>query len=182
MSRLSEIPLVLQIPAPRLPELHEAEICVTVSHVEEPDHFWCQRVDERSKRDYKHISSLIGVGGSKLDRLDPQMTVQTGNLVMGPFFGEYFRAKVLSVQNVGPGIQKVRLYFIDFGNAEEALVSQLRAIPCALLQFPPLAFECCLTGIAPSLISDPKGKWLPEATQWFKEATFEKILTAKVTL
>ncbi len=186
LSNRSEVPYVLQIPAPRLPELHENEITVSVCHVEEPNHFWCHRLEDRSKRDYGHINKLIGPQGSFLERWDIKVPVVKGNLVMGPFkvdnAVEYYRAKVLSTQQDVPiHEQRVRLYFIDFGNAGEAHVKDLRVVPDGLLKFPPLAIECYLTGVGPSLINDPKGKWTKSGKEWFEEQTVDQQLTARVS-
>lgn len=186
VSSRSEVPYVLQIPAPRLPELHEKEIAVSVCHVEEPNHFWCHRLEERSKQDYTHINKSIGPQGRYLEKWDLSMPVHKGKLVMGPYsvnsdLVEYYRAKVLSAQQHGSIPDRlVRLYFIDFGNAGEACVKDLRVVPEALLKFPPLAIECYLTGVGPSLIKDPKGKWTKSAKEWFEALTVDQQLTAKV--
>lgn len=188
VSNRSEVPYVLQIPAPRLPELHENEILVSVAHVEEPNHFWCQRLEERSRRDYSHITKLVGPQGRYLEVWDPKVPVQKGKLVMGPYninndLVEYYRAKVLSVQQGGPvSERRVRIYFIDFGNAREANIGDLRVVPEGLLKFPPLAIECYLTGVGPSPIKDPKGKWAQSATEWFMQHTIDQQLTARVTI
>jgi hypothetical protein len=187
LSSRSEVPYVLQIPAPRLPELHENEIPVSVCHVEEPNHFWCHRLEDRSRRDYRHIMKLIGPHGTSLEMWDINVPLLKGNLVMGPFRADnvvqYYRAKVLSTQQDVPNHERrVRLYFIDFGNAAEAHVKDLRVVPDGLLKFPPLAIECYLTGVGPSLINDPKGKWTKSAKEWFEERTLDQQLTAKVIL
>jgi ATP-dependent RNA helicase TDRD9 len=187
LSNRSEVPYVLQIPAPRLPELHENELPVSVCHVEEPNHFWCHRLDSRSKRDYKHLTGLVGPQGSRLERWDIKVPVVKGNLVMGPFkaannYVEYYRAKVLSTQQGVPiHEQRVRLYFIDFGNAAEAHVKDLKVVSDGLLKFPPLAIECYLTGVGPSFINDPKGKWTKSGKEWFELQTVDQILTARVS-
>jgi len=49
-----------------------------------------------------------------------------------------------------------------------------------LLKFPPLAIECYLTGVGPSLINDPKGKWTKSAKEWFELQTVDQQLTARV--
>lgn len=114
------------------------------------------------------------------------MPVHKGNLVMGPYKvagakPEYYRAKILSAQlEVPQSERRVRLYFIDFGNAGMAFVSELRVVPDALLKFPPLAIECYLTGVGPSLINDPKGNWTVAAKDWFESQTLDEVLKAKV--
>ncbi|KAK4021219.1 hypothetical protein OUZ56_003138 [Daphnia magna] len=168
VSSRRELPYVLQIPAPRLPELHEKKLTVSVCYVEEPNHFWCHRLEERSKRDYIDITKLIGPQGSYLEKLDFSVPVHKGKLV-------------LSAQHYGPTTdRRVRLYFIDFGNVVEDYIKNLRVVPEGLLKFPPLAIECYLTGVGPSLIKDPKGKWTKSAKEWFEERTVDQRLTARV--
>ena len=110
---------------------------------------------------------------------------------MGPFSlngdpPEYYRAKILSIENAklyhSPEQRQVGLYFIDFGNTAEALVKDLRVVLPELLHFAPMALEAVLTGVAPSLIRNPQGKWLPQAKTWFEEQTLDKALTAKVSI
>ena len=187
-SNRSEVPYALQIPPPRLPELQENVIEVSVCHVEEPNHFWCHRIDMQSKLAYTQINALTGERGRRLEHWDPAIPIHKGNLVMGPFQEsgtplEYYRAKVLSVQRDVPYQDRLaRLYFIDYGNAGMALVRELRVVPDALLKFPPLAIECHLTGVGPSLIKNPKGDWDKKAKEWFRSITVDKYLDAKVEL
>ena len=188
LSNRSEVPYALQIPPPRLPELQENVIEVSVCHVEEPDHFWCHRIDRQSRREYKEIDAMTGERGRRLDRWDPAVPIHKGNLVMAPYnqvaagsSTEYYRAKVLSVQRDMPRQDRLaRLYFIDFGDAGMALVRELRVVPDSLLKIPPLAIECHLTGVGPSLVRNPKGEWDVKAKEWFQSVTVNKYLKAKV--
>ena len=184
----SEVPYVLQIPPPRLPEMKELVISkLAVCHVEDPNKFWCQRIDEQSRRNYSHITQIIGTAGNRLKRWDIRVPIQKGQLVMAPFRAEpasnshpeYFRAKVLSVQRAPPGnppsADVLRVYFIDFGNATEVLSKDLKDVPEELMMFAPLAFECRLKGVGPRLINDLKGKWTQEAKDWFTQRTMDKV-------
>jgi len=74
----------------------------------------------------------------------------------------------------------VRVYFIDYGNAAQARVRELRIMKDELLCFPPLAIECRLTGVGPSPYRDLKGGWVGEAKQWFEAHALDKELYAKV--
>ena len=181
-----KVPYALQIPSPRFPELYENVIEVSVCHVEETSHFWCHRIDNQSKREYREITKLTVDCGKLLHLWDPAIPIHKGNLVMGPFKvadgkTEYYRAKVLGVQrNVPYQDRKVRLYLIDFGNAAMALVSELRVLPVSLLKIPPLALECRLTGVGPSFIRNLKGNWDNDAKKWFELNTVDQFLDAKV--
>ena len=119
-SNRSEVPYALQIPPPRLPELQENVIEVSVCHVEEPNHFWCHRIDMQSKRAYTQINALTGERGRRLEHWDPAIPIHKGNLVMGPFQEsgtplEYYRAKVLSVR--GTNCKKSPPGNVPSGNA-----------------------------------------------------------------
>ena len=182
----SEVPYVLQIPPPRLPEMNESIIKMSVCHIEDPNKFWCHRVDDQSRRSYKQINRIIGPGGSLLQYWDVRVPIQKGQLVMAPFSQaglstrpDYFRAKVLSVHRAAPGAPTsndlLRVYFIDFGNAAEVQAKDLKAVPEELMLFAPLAIECRLNGIGPKLINDLKGKWTKEAMDWFTHRTLDMV-------
>ncbi len=181
----SQLRFFVEIPSSRLPDVTEEYLKVTICHTEEPDHFWIHRLDEKSVLDYKAVSKIIQRSCSDQERaLD--YPVRKGCLVLGPYGDsgsppDYYRAKVLSVQQaVVDSVRRVKLYFIDFGNATEVFMSELRNIPEELLNIPPLALECRLAGVGPSPIHDAKGKWTADAIDWFKKETEEKILTGKV--
>ncbi|KAK4023960.1 hypothetical protein OUZ56_009352 [Daphnia magna] len=93
---------------------------------------------------------------------------------------EYHRAKVLSVDLLPLSTDsRVRLYFIDFGNVVEDYIRNLRLVPERLLNLPPLAMECYLTGVGPSLFKDPNGKWTQSAKEWFIRRTANQQLPAR---
>ena len=43
-------PYLFQIPPPRLPEMNESIIKMSVIHIEDPNKFWCHRVDDVSTK------------------------------------------------------------------------------------------------------------------------------------
>ena len=137
-----------------------------------------------------HLTRIIGPGGRNLKSYNDSIPLNKGNLVMGPFSAngeqpEYYRCKILSIHNNTSSssyLRQVRIFFIDFGNTAEALVKDLRMVPPELLDIAPIALEAILTGVGPSLIRDPKGKWIPEAKAWFKERTIDRPFRAQVNL
>jgi len=50
----------------------------------------------------------------------------------------------------------------------------------ALSEIMPIAFECTLAELAPSLIKDSRGVWSEEANSKFHEETYNKSLHGKV--
>ena len=180
-----DVPIVIQIPTARFPEMHEALLRVVVSHIEEPYKFWCQRSDDYSKKQYSYMEQLSGPEGCRLLRFDSRNQVRKGQLVMAPFAvdsssrPEYYRAKVLSVIHADPRAPQngfLHVYFIDFGNAGKVYVRDLKVVPEEFLLFAPMAFQCRLKGIEPKLIKDLKGKWIAEAKAWFEDQTLNRVI------
>merc|ERR1712071_100097 len=106
--------------------------------------------------------------------------LKKGNLVLGPFLGQMFRAKILNLSIAINPQQKALLYYPYYGNSAEVYVDELRMMPPGCLAFPPFAHEAVLSGVAASRIRNPKGNWMPSATAWFKEQTIDKELVAKI--
>jgi hypothetical protein len=79
---------------------------------------------------------------------------------------ELYRARILSVNHVK---KEVEIIFVDFGNREMKKFDQLFKCSPELMEFPFQAVECKLVGIKPSIIKNPNGVWVREATRIFKE-------------
>ena len=185
----SECPRMIHVPDPRTPKFNEYELDLTICHIESPERFWCQRLEQQSRIDYKQINRIIGKGGSKLKPFTVNHHLRKGYLVVGPFQVEpngpfdYYRAKVLSVSSKGPHQERrVRLFFIDFGNTTDVYFHELRVMPDELVDFAPLAIECRLVGIGPNLMLDPQGKWSTAANDFMESQGLHFELRAKVML
>ena len=156
-------PYLFQIPPPRLPEMNESIIKMSVIHIEDPNKFWCHRVDDKSQQNYKQINQI---NNSPLQCVSQSVPIQKGQLVMAPYdmgglSPHYYRAKVLSIHRAAPGAPtsstQILVCFIDFGNAIQVPRGDLKIMPEALMSFATLAIECRLNGIGPKLINDLKG-------------------------
>lgn len=57
--------------------------------------------------------------------------------------GQWYRAMVLEVC----GVDKAKIYFVDYGNSCEVEANQLKAISPSLLKLPYQAIRCWLAGL-----------------------------------
>lgn len=76
-----------------------------------------------------------------------------------------------------------KVYFIDYGNSCSVPVDSLKELNPKikeLFKIPPLAFECTLAEIAPSVLKDSRGYWTPDAISKFADLVFNKTLHGKV--
>lgn len=80
----------------------------------------------------------------------------------------WYRARIESISN-----NDVNVRFIDYGNTQQAKVSDLKEIEPQFLKLPVLAVECTL--------DDKKTTWTTEQTEKFKAVTGEEKMSAEVT-
>lgn len=100
--------------------------------------------------------------------LDPVLTVKIGELYAAPFEKIYYRARVQYMYPSGQdGLPDVDVIFIDYGNRERVSRSQLREIQIEVKEYPPLAIECALAHIGPSLTVDGRPEWSESAIKAF---------------
>lgn len=88
-----------------------------------------------------------------------------------PGDGQWYRAMVLEVC----GVDKAKVYFVDFGNSCEVEASQLKAISRSLLKLPYQAIRCWLAGVEPV-----EAHWSKEALQRFQALCASQPLSGKV--
>lgn len=107
-----------------------------------------------------------------LDKLT--VTPFIGQIVVGLFTAAnmYYRCRVI---NLEPHANRMiaRVLFIDYGNTEEIDVKELKALPTDdTFKRPPLAFECQLCGIKPSMNLNLHGFWSARANEIVNNLTF----------
>ncbi|KAI7797155.1 tudor domain-containing protein 1 [Triplophysa rosa] len=88
-----------------------------------------------------------------------------------PGDGQWYRAMVMEVC----GVDKARVYFVDFGNSCEVESSQLKAISQILLKLPYQAIRCWLAGVEPV-----EAQWSKESLQRFHALCASQQLSGKV--
>lgn len=164
----------------RLPDIDDTYIDVVISHIINCGNFWVQHADVSSREELMKVNT--GINNQNLTSVSAKKAVQVGELYAAPYEDEstatrYYRAviKLLLPQDM------VWVFYIDYGNYARVRKSTLREIPKnALRDISPLAFECMLSEIAPSVLKDTRGIWSNEANMKFQQLTANKRLIAKV--
>ena len=67
-----------------------------------------------------------------------------GELVCAKFDGQWYRAEVVSLKTSGG---KIRVHFIDYGNADELGIESVARVDSALVSYPVLGLRCRLAGV-----------------------------------
>ncbi|XP_042296847.1 tudor and KH domain-containing protein isoform X2 [Sceloporus undulatus] len=136
-----------EVPSPDFSFHANEYLEVYISAAENPNHFWIQ---------------IIGSRALQLDKLTYEMTqyyesggcpsefpdVHVGDIVAARYQDDccWYRAKVLGILDDG----RWDLYYVDFGDNEEAPLKKLRPLRSDFLSLPFQAIECSLAGIAPA--------------------------------
>ncbi|KAM4043201.1 tudor domain-containing protein 15 isoform 1-T5 [Anomaloglossus baeobatrachus] len=131
---------------------------VKVSHVDSPASFWCQVSGNASK-----LSTLMEDMQKVYSSCDS--VYQHGQVACAAkslSAGKYYRAAVIKYVSA----QECEVIFIDYGNTENVLVSELRQIKPQFLELEGQAFRCCLSKVfSPEYIHH---KWAVNAWEDFK--------------
>ncbi|XP_056420269.1 tudor domain-containing protein 15 [Hyla sarda] len=131
---------------------------VKCSHVDSPASFWCQLSSSNSalctlmdemQNVYSCCNSLYQHG-------------QVACAAKSPSTGKYYRAAVIKYVSA----HEVQVIFIDYGNTEKVLLSELREIKPQFLELEGQAFRCCLSQVfSPPLVHY---EWSANACEDFK--------------
>lgn len=165
----------VHVPPPD-PSRDIVSICVT--EVIECGHFWAQYGEEENYQQLYRVQEFLNKDRGRSLKAITQ-TVRVGLFCVAPFMDEtleFYRAKINAVdrkydERLRAWRQYVEVFFVDYGNAGEMAIEELRELPTPLLEVPFQAFECRLIKIRPSPIKCPDGKWTAEATNIFKQMT-----------
>jgi tudor domain-containing protein 1/4/6/7 len=144
---------------------------VSVVYISSPQSFVCQLV-KFSKDLSSLMDSLRKVYSAETGDSAPQ-TWEVGSQVCCKFSvdEEWYRGKVLEVAD-----NKVRVYFIDYGNDEWAELSAVRPLQAEFRALKPMAISCTLAHVKPVSGSE----WSEEAINIMEELTIDKQLVAHV--
>ncbi|XP_067013969.2 probable ATP-dependent RNA helicase spindle-E [Anabrus simplex] len=168
---ISTVPRMM---VPVLPSIDMSHLPLKVSHVIDPGHFWAQSTDEDTVSSLKFLfTKLNSEEYSPLGR-HPKI----GEICIAPYLeGEryfYYRARVDAIYARKNDEPLVQVFFIDYGNTEQVKCSALKSFGrdkefiSEVMSIPPLALECVLSEIQPSLLRNPRGLWTDEAMDEFK--------------
>ncbi|XP_015722831.1 tudor domain-containing protein 1 isoform X2 [Coturnix japonica] len=143
---------------------------VVVSHVQNPEDFFCQqiRIGSRLAELQRHLCEYC----NKLPS-NPNFRPVAGELCCAQFTEDdvWYRAAVIahaSEDNVVVG-------YIDYGNFEVLQPTRLRPMTPKLMDLPAQAIRCSLAGIKP-----PLGAWTSEAISLMNQLVKDKMFTVKV--
>lgn len=142
----------------------------TVQHVFDPSEFWIQTFNYANELDelMERINSLYEDSVSR-------------NLVSNPAVGlycaakaedgDFYRATVVQVVDE----KQIQVFFVDYGNTEVVLRSNIRSLPKEFKVLPCLALKCTLAGVKPK-----DGEWSQRACEYFSHAVINATVNVHV--
>lgn len=113
-----------------------------------PLYFWCQF---NSTEELTSIAALAQEAGQSQEALSFSVSLDPGSPCLALFSddNQWHRAQVMHRHD-----NKLHIVFIDYGNEADVEVESVRPLPPALLQRPPQAFLCSLSGF-----DESSGSW-----------------------
>uniref|UniRef100_A0A2K6T204 Tudor domain-containing protein 1 n=1 Tax=Saimiri boliviensis boliviensis TaxID=39432 RepID=A0A2K6T204_SAIBB len=146
------------------------EFCGVVAHIQTPEDFFCQQLQNGRK-----LAELQTSLSEYCGRLSPRSDFYPaiGDICCAQFSedDQWYRASVLAYASE----ESVLVGYVDYGNFEILSLMRLCPIIPKLLELPMQAIKCVLAGVKPSL-----GIWTPEAICLMKKLVQNKIITVKV--
>ncbi|XP_038074406.1 ATP-dependent RNA helicase TDRD9-like [Patiria miniata] len=168
--------------APRqvpLPPANKNWVDIYVTEVVDGNRFWAHYADQET---FKHLDNIMRqTNGPSMRSVLLDEQPKAGVYCLAPFTDEendrkYYRSRIEAVQTNG---NRVRVFYLDYGNLGEVDKQELRKMPRSLLEIPFQAFECVLCETKP-FYHLPNNQWLPVATQRLTQLACNRIMTAKV--
>ncbi|TSN30246.1 Tudor domain-containing protein 6 [Bagarius yarrelli] len=132
---------------------------VTVCHIESPNDFWCQKVN-----DAKCLNLLMQNLQRYYANSEFQPLLEAACVARHPENGMWVRALVIQKLQAS----SVTVLLVDFGETKRVPIHNLRRIDTAFLQLKGQAFRCCLYNPSSS-VSYSASVWSPKATMHFRE-------------
>ncbi|XP_075723023.1 tudor domain containing 9 protein spindle E isoform X2 [Rhipicephalus microplus] len=178
-NRLVVMPSTDPIKTVPLPSVSQMTINMYCTHVVDCGHFYARYSDQVSQVAEQHMNEIINHRSS--ENLKP-LTIppDTDMLVLAPYRGVYYRARVEGVRDN----KLAKVFFLDYGNTEVVSVSMLRAIDpenhVDVLVTPAQAFECKLAEVRPSAMSSGTELWTKRAYETFKSLVMGQYLVGRV--
>ena len=160
----AETEVIASLPAVTPPAKGEV---VYVSVVKTPGLFYLQRGSTEATLD--ELSELIKVAYS--NQQSPMPTPEPGQLCCARFAedGLWYRACIKEL-----GKESATVHFVDYGNTESVILSDILPLPASLRQQAAFAIPCCLDAFTADT------QWTDEQIAQFTELTMDKELTVRV--
>ena len=142
---------------------------VIVVYAESPSNFFCQ---------FNLNNESLGSQMEELEQFYASSPKTAGDFKIGDFvaaqFSEdnsWYRAVISET-----GSSSVNVVFVDYGNSETILYSQVRKLDPKFTSLPAQAVPCCLAEVVPA----GNVQWSPEANREFSEHTVEHSCVAQI--
>ncbi|OWK56978.1 Tudor domain-containing protein 1 [Lonchura striata] len=142
-----------------------------VSHIQDPDSFFCQRM--QSARQLAELEASLNEYCGKIPS-SPSFRPAAGNVCCAQFTEDnlWYRAAVTAYASE----DTVLVNYMDYGNSDSLPLTRLRPIIPSLMDLPAQAIRCSLAGVKPPL----GGVWTSEGISYMKKLVKDKVLTVKV--
>ncbi|XP_068054207.1 tudor domain-containing protein 1 isoform X2 [Anomalospiza imberbis] len=146
------------------------EFSGVVSHIQNPDTFFCQRM--QSARQLAELEASLNEYCGKIPS-SPPFRPAAGNVCCAQFTEDnlWYRAAVTAYASE----DTVLVDYMDYGNSDSLPLTRLRPIIPSLMDLPAQAIRCSLAGVKP-----PLGAWTSEGISYMKKLVKDKVLTVKV--
>ncbi|NXR96415.1 TDRD1 protein, partial [Hypocryptadius cinnamomeus] len=146
------------------------EFSGVVSHIQNPDTFFCQRM--QSARQLAELEVSLNEYCGKIPS-SPSFRPAAGNVCCAQFTEDnlWYRAAVTAYASE----YTVLVDYMDYGNSDSLPLTRLRPIIPSLMDLPAQAIRCSLAGVKP-----PLGAWTSEGISYMKKLVKDKVLTVKV--
>ncbi|XP_039927651.1 tudor domain-containing protein 1 isoform X2 [Hirundo rustica] len=145
------------------------EFSGVVSHIQNPDTFFCQRM--QNARQLAELEASLNEYCGKFPG-SPSFRPAAGNVCCAQFTDNlWYRAAVTAYASE----DTVLVDYMDYGNSDSLPLTRLRPIIPSLMDLPAQAIRCSLAGVKP-----PLGTWTSEDISYMKKLVKDKVLTVKV--
>ena len=162
-----EFPLANNVQRVQLPETEEFRMLL--GEVHSPSKFYVQLATVENGHILRNITEGLNNGSAPLKLLDGLPDV--GILCCARFSldKQWYRAEILKINQ-----ENCEVFFVDYGNLDKVILSDLAFCPSQLSSLPLQAVECGLSGIPSVLKSGEK------IVQHLQENLSDKLLVAKM--
>uniref|UniRef100_A0A8C5T4H4 Tudor domain containing 1 n=1 Tax=Malurus cyaneus samueli TaxID=2593467 RepID=A0A8C5T4H4_9PASS len=146
------------------------EFSAVVSHIQNPETFFCQRM--QSARQLAELEASLNEYCGKFPS-NPSFRPAAGNACCAQFTEDnlWYRAAVTAYASE----DTVLVDYMDYGNSDSLPLTRLRPMIPSLMNLPAQAIRCGLAGVKP-----PLGTWTSEGVSYMKKLVKDKVLTVKV--
>ncbi|EFA07562.1 probable ATP-dependent RNA helicase spindle-E [Tribolium castaneum] len=164
-----------------LPTLDIEYITVTVTHIIDAGHFYCQNWNEETRMLLDQIFAALNGPGVFLEPAGEKIKVNSD--IYAALFnedGKFYRCKVIDLTPGQPNVAQV--CFIDYGNVQRVPKNRLYKLPenSEPCRVQPIAMCCVLSGVQPDLVLNPKALWSESVNNILRKKTTGVLLNAKV--